>query len=674
MELKSYFAQDTQGNAIPNANCFLYLEGTITPAPGVVDKNGVPLSNPFPSDADALIQFAAPDGRYDLRVTNGDRDYTLKIQCVDLGTVLASATAQADRAANEADEAAESAESAASQAAAGAAAATARFLMPANTLPTTRDNGGPLQAGDRILNTADGHEYLYKSGAWAPNEFDPSFYSGDTGASQIGSASGATVQAWLNSLNNKDTLFQEYLDKIANPADPTQGGALVGYNGANVSAYLDGLKKVDDIAKGANLVGFKGRTVYDRLCEEISILDFFIVGQTNWDAAFAAARAYLIGFPGNPPRLYFPTGIYGYSVSPNWAITNADIEFRGTVRFRYTGTGAAVLLDGQANGGNVYNMRFGWDTAPIIEATSAMVYGYLLKSVHHSKIGMNFHGGGGVSSYGFYGMFSVCSEYQLVCSPNQAGNVWYGGNKPNWSMWLTELNPGELFSYCIFYSPKLEKTGVGGYFDHAFGNHVIGGTMEGCTSVGAFFTANAFNNLLEKTDFEVNTDHDIYCAGRENFFSFCDTDNKISLAGATAVNNFIFGGSHSNIIAGAGTANNVVSHAVYNRNNDGATIQDFSGGKLKRTNNINRGLGRVEDTPPTLTGLPVTTGAYTYTNSTLNRQTVFVAGGGTVSSIQFRRNGTPVATGMVAGMFDLDANDQLVINNTVVPVVVVVSH
>ncbi|WID42132.1 SGNH/GDSL hydrolase family protein [Pseudomonas phage ZRG1] len=86
MELKQFFAQDAAGNVVPNATCHLYLPNTTTYASGLRDASGDPLSNPFTGAANGLIQFAAPDGFYDLRVVGGSTEYTLRVQLQDPAT------------------------------------------------------------------------------------------------------------------------------------------------------------------------------------------------------------------------------------------------------------------------------------------------------------------------------------------------------------------------------------------------------------------------------------------------------------------------------------------------------------------------------------------------------------------------------------------------------------
>lgn len=98
MELKNFFAQDTAGNVIPNPTVYVYEPDTTTLATGLVDKNGGALANPFSGTAQGMVQFAAPDGEYDLRVAGGGRDFTIRIQCLDASTVVTEAEAARDAA------------------------------------------------------------------------------------------------------------------------------------------------------------------------------------------------------------------------------------------------------------------------------------------------------------------------------------------------------------------------------------------------------------------------------------------------------------------------------------------------------------------------------------------------------------------------------------------------
>ncbi|MFJ3259841.1 hypothetical protein ACIPK7_06265 [Pseudomonas sp. NPDC086581] len=95
MELKNYFAQNAAGDLLPGAVATLYLAGTTTLASGLKNTAGAALGNPVTADADGLIQFAAPNGAYDMKVTAPGRSYTVRIQCNDVGESVAAAEASA---------------------------------------------------------------------------------------------------------------------------------------------------------------------------------------------------------------------------------------------------------------------------------------------------------------------------------------------------------------------------------------------------------------------------------------------------------------------------------------------------------------------------------------------------------------------------------------------------
>lgn len=146
MELKSYFAQDSQGNVLPGATCQVYLAGTTTLATGLRDANSEPKSNPFTAASNGLVQFAAPNGVYDLAVSSGGANYTLRVQCNDVNDSIAAvqdAAGQAEAAADRAEQAGDAAESAADRAETAASLA-AGFSESTNLL--TKNLFGRLTA------------------------------------------------------------------------------------------------------------------------------------------------------------------------------------------------------------------------------------------------------------------------------------------------------------------------------------------------------------------------------------------------------------------------------------------------------------------------------------------------------------------------------------------------
>lgn len=113
MELKTYFAQDASGNIIPNASVTVYVANTLTLASGLQDENGSPLSNPFSADSNAKVAVAAPDGLYDILVSGGSRDVTIRAQFLDQTAAVNTVVAAAATATTKAGEAADSASQAA---------------------------------------------------------------------------------------------------------------------------------------------------------------------------------------------------------------------------------------------------------------------------------------------------------------------------------------------------------------------------------------------------------------------------------------------------------------------------------------------------------------------------------------------------------------------------------
>lgn len=90
MELKNFFAQDLAGNILPSPAAYLYLPGTTTTVSGLKDKDGAALSNPFTGTAQGLVQLAAPDGDYDLRLVGSGRDYTIRVRFIDAVTAISN--------------------------------------------------------------------------------------------------------------------------------------------------------------------------------------------------------------------------------------------------------------------------------------------------------------------------------------------------------------------------------------------------------------------------------------------------------------------------------------------------------------------------------------------------------------------------------------------------------
>jgi len=278
----------------------------------------------------------------------------------------------------------------------------------------------------------------------------------------------------------------------------------------------------------------------------------------DWKDAFQAAVDY-IKTQTYSQRLVFPSGIYQYSLSPNWAIQDGEIVSEGEVRFRYTGVGRAVILDGIiGTNSNVYNMKFG---KFIVEAPSTSQDGFYIKCVHHSEIDMKVRGCG-LGYAGFNIGFTVCNKFRITVSNNEEG--WYLNARPTYGLQFSKELVGQIPSYNTFYDCIIEGTVQGGKLDDSLGNVFIGGTMEGCLDNGLMLGVTAGLNKFYGMDFEANDGVDIYCQGFENSFYGVDSTKFVNF-GNTAKDNLIEGGSFKSLSFESGSLRNVYDNLKYNR-------------------------------------------------------------------------------------------------------------
>lgn len=378
--------------------------------------------------------------------------------------------------------------------------------------------------------------------------------------------------------------------------------------------------------------------------------------------AFQEARDYLAAQT-YPPALVFPAGIYEYSVSPNWAIQDATIISLGEVRFRYTGTENAILIDGGATGAGIHNMTFGQFAVEALETSKNGVY---IRAVHHSKIDVKVLGCG-ANYAGLRAEWNVCNEFRVIVSGNEEG--WYTNARPYYGVLLTKRNTGEDTSYCTFINPILEVTSVGAYLDVALGNSFFGGTMEGCLVHGTYLTPSAYNNKYYSVDFEVNADADIYCLGRENVFYSIDSDH-VTILGATAKNNNIIGGAFNNITILTGASGNLLSGLKYNRFLSGGVISD-SGLKTRFSDLYNMGTNVYHNSLPKRTVLTLGASPYTYTNNSGDDETLVIMDG-TITQFLFVHNGAgDLFTATFRGFLKLAPGDYVTITYSSAPSMIV---
>ncbi len=335
------------------------------------------------------------------------------------------------------------------------------------------------------------------------------------------------------------------------------------------------------------------------------------------------------------PKLVFPKGIYQYSVSPNWAISDAIIEAEGEVRFRYTGTGNAVIIDGGEVTGLAWHVTFG---KFFIECPSTAKNALFVRGIHGSDIKAKVLGAG-LEYSGLRVEWCVCTDFDVIVSNNHEG--WYLNSKPKYGYYIDkrELQPigqGGYTSWCSFRNPKVEGCQIGIYLDRSQGCSFYSGTSEGHTDVGIYLTSNALYNKFYSIDLEANTNYDIYCLGKENEFYSIDNTGVIKFD-SYAVNNVFFGGSHCGFDFTSTTYGNILNSVKYNRFNDDSTINDISG-RNRLVNNRNVGLNKSENRPATSSAITVGTSPFTYVNNSGNDELIHILGG-TISNYLYVHGG-----------------------------------
>lgn len=323
--------------------------------------------------------------------------------------------------------------------------------------------------------------------------------------------------------------------------------------------------------------GAVATTVQEKLRERVSMFDFLTAAQIadvqsgspalDLATPMEAARAF-VAANATRYKLVFPSGIYRYSVSPNWAIQDAVIEANGEVRLRYTGSGDAVIIDAGGAGADLcYNVTMG---NFIVEAPSTASDGVFVRSIHHSRLGFNVRGAG-TAAYGIHVKFAVCTVFvKPTVSVNEEG--WYnsgsGVAKPSIGINLDIRNAGEFVSYCTFENPIIEGVPIGIQLTGTLGNVFLGGTSEGCSTYGVFATTGANLDRFIGTDFEVNTTADVFNNGDDVSFIDCDSTNIIT-CGSSSKRGVIRGGVHNDVLLDAGSVGCIAAHFYINRFSDG---------------------------------------------------------------------------------------------------------
>lgn len=402
----------------------------------------------------------------------------------------------------------------------------------------------------------------------------------------------------------------------------------------------------------------------------VSVLQFGVkadAGATDNSTRLQACRDWVAsGAVRN--RLYFPAGIYGYSVSPNWAIQNAVVDFEGEVRFRYSGIGNAVIVD---HGPTVNTFLFNVTMGPvIIEAPSTAQHGAYIRSIHHSQLIFKVRGAG-TNYAGVKVDFAVCTNFSgSSCYPNDDGN-WYLGAKPKYGLHLDKRNAGEQVSYCEFGTTIWEgldqAAGAGILLEGTLGNVFIGGTAERCNH-GVIATFNAVNNRFYGTDLEANIARDILDNSQGNEYHGIDSALLVTV-GNTALFPKFFGGNYQLVEIATGARYPLFSEISISRFPGGGFINGEPTSMFRDCID----LQTQKITPLTQGAIVVGASPFTYTNLTGNPQSVFMTTG-TISAVSITRNAVNNGVDASTRQVLLAPGDAVVVTYSVLPIMYQYSH
>lgn len=215
--------------------------------------------------AQAVVTAGAARDRADQAVNTASYAVQVAVEAEQVSQDALDGVQGSVDAANAATQAAQEATAAASQAVTEAEAyvdnATARFLSASTSAPATRDNGTPLQLGDRYLNTGDGVEYIYKMSGWAPNNLDGAALAGSNGAGLVGYGSTTVAAALRRTVWLED--FPGYVgDGVADDTSALEAAVASGAKVINWSRPYLRITRTVTVPQGTFIVGKSQRLSY----------------------------------------------------------------------------------------------------------------------------------------------------------------------------------------------------------------------------------------------------------------------------------------------------------------------------------------------------------------------------------------------------------------------------
>jgi hypothetical protein len=244
------------------------------------------------------------------------------------------------------------------------------------------------------------------------------------------------------------------------------------------------------------------------------------------------------------PKVIFPEGVYNFSTWPNLAIPSLRIVGDGEVYLCHTGSGPAMVLDGDSTGpygGGKFNLELDrLNLVPGPGTTDSLS----LYSIHHSYVRMRVLGAGlGCKAVAMY--WCVLTElYNYSISPFDAlSSPIGGGNMDCIGLWLDKVTTPSDWqtTACRFTNPIIESVRTGIHIEDAGGIQFTGGTVEGCTGDG-FVIKTGGNNQTWNLWFEGNAGYDV-------IFGIDSHDNRLVVTNPNAkVRNDAIVGTNDNVV------------------------------------------------------------------------------------------------------------------------------
>jgi hypothetical protein len=251
--------------------------------------------------------------------------------------------------------------------------------------------------------------------------------------------------------------------------------------------------------------------------------------------------------------MYIPGGTY--KLETKFTISHSDIRVLagGDVVLHFTGTGAAVEIDGGA-ASSIYNVEFGGAYPIEIQGSADCTDALYMRAAHHCRIKAKARD----CVTGLHVYWSVASEFWFTCSSNQGA---FAALTPTDGIVLEDRDAGEYCADCTFHNPIIEGVSTSGIeLANASGCLFRGGTSEG-NGRGVDIADGCDRNTFDGMWCEANTVDDVEINGSHNLFinlmASSNAPSADNVEVVTGEHNVFIGGYIRTAECAAGSSNSV---------------------------------------------------------------------------------------------------------------------